>query len=52
MNFACKTQLTMMVTQNKHVLIQLIGYVGIPSLDVLSVVFGAHKNGALLPYGT
>ena len=42
----------MLVTQDKHALIQLIGYVGIPSLDVLFVVFGAHKNGALLPYGT
>ena len=33
-----------------HALVQSIGYVGIPSLDVLSVVFGAHKNGAALPY--
>ena len=35
---------------HRHELVQTIGYVGMPSLDVLSVVFGAHKNGAALPY--
>ena len=28
---------------------QVIGYVGIPSLDALSAVFGAHENAALSP---
>ena len=40
-------------TQNRdtnHALVQLIGYHGIPSLDVLFIVSGAHRNGALLPY--
>ena len=38
------------VTINKHILVQSIGYFGIPALDVLSVVLAAHKNGAALPY--
>ena len=33
-----------------NALVQLIGYVGMPSLDVLSAVRAAHKNGAALPY--
>ena len=33
-----------------HTLVQLIGYVATPSLDVLSAVSAAHKNGAALPY--
>ena len=34
---------------NNKVLVQLIGYFGMPSLDVLSAVWAAHENGAALP---